>query len=346
MMNSKNKDNRFFTRFKNMLKQFTENNFSTPLKRKIFLTKVGEWLISVIKIIILYGLSFIILYPIIQQLAIAIRAPEDIKDVTVLWIPNKFSLKNFEVSMIILDYWKALRSTFVISVFTTILTLISTALAGYTLARLKFKGSNIIFMLVLFTIIVPQTTIELPLKISLINFLGTGKSMLGKPAILYIFAGLGMGIKSGIFIYLFRQFFRGIPEELEEAAYVDGANPFQVFYKVMLPNARGVMITVGILAFVWQWNDSYFTSVFVTDVNNALQTLTTKMQGISGNIQGAITQAGVWQLFDQDVTKNPLFTSMIVNTAGILTMLPLLVMYLFVQKILFKEGIERTGIVG
>ncbi len=331
---------------KTYINKFYDKHLSTKLKRKIFMVQLMSSLVLIGKYIILFGLAFIIIYPLIQQLVVGIRAPEDINNPLVLWIPNKFSLKNFEITMIILDYWNSLMSTFSISLIVMILQLISTALAGYTLARLKFKGSGLIFALVLITIIVPQTTIELPLKLSLTNFLNTGINLLGNKSTLYLFAGLGMGLKSGIFIYLFRQFFRGIPEELEEAAYVDGANPFQVFYKIMLPNAKGVIIVVSILAFVWQWNDSYFTSVFVTSTNVPLETLTTKMMGVSGNIQSAIMQAGVWQLFDQDVTKNPLFTSMILNTAGMLTMLPLLIFYMLIQKVLFKEGIERTGIVG
>src|SRR5690554_2374724 len=325
-----------------IFKEITNN----PHKRRAIRNKFASGLVHALKLIILYGLSFIILYPIIQQLSIALRAPENLNDPTVLWIPAQFSFRNFEIALILLDYWEALKNSFLIASITTILTLISTSLAGYTLARLKFKGSGIIFALIVFTILVPQSTIELPLKLSMTKFLGTNINLLGKPITLYLLAGFGMGIKSGIFIYLFRQFFRNIPKELEEAAYIDGANPFQVFYKVMLPNATGIIITVGILSFVWQWNDSYFTSIFVTSANNTLQTLTTKITGISGNIQSAIAQAGVWQLFDQDVTKNPLFTSMILNTAGILTMLPLLIFYVLVQNVLFKEGIERTGIVG
>ena len=330
----------------NKFHAFYDRRLSSRLKRKQFVLKMSDLAISFGKYILLFGLSFIIMYPIIQQLAIAVRAPSDINDPTILWIPNQFSLQNIEIAILVLDYWKALSLTFFMSLLVTFLQLFSTALAGYTLARMKFKGSGIIFALVIFTIVVPQTTIELPLKISLINFMNTGVNLLGNPMVLYLFAGLGMGIKSGIFIYLFRQFFRGIPQELEEAAYVDGANPLQVFYKVMLPNARGVIIVVAILAFVWQWNDSYFTSQFVSNANSELQTLMTQMMGIRNSMEAAIIRAGVYSYLDQDVTKNPLFTSMILNTAGVLVMLPLLILYVFIQKILFKEGIERSGIVG
>jgi multiple sugar transport system permease protein len=222
----------------------------------------------------------------------------------------------------------------------TLLQLVSTSLAGYAFARLKFRGSGILFALALFTIVVPQTVISLPLLRNL-----TEMKLVGKPLTLFLMAGLGMGVKSGIFIYLFRQFYRGIPIELEEAASIDGANPFTVFWRIMLPNAKGAIITVALLAFVWQWNDYYFTTLFVSRSNLDYVTLTTQQVSVLYGLQQALTDAGVWGLMGQDITKNPLFTSMILNTSGILVMLPLLVLYFFVQK-MFVQGIERSGIVG
>jgi multiple sugar transport system permease protein len=295
---------------------------------------------DILKYVLIIGLCFVIIYPILLQLAVAFRAPSDVHNTTVLWIPGEFSMKNFEVALIGLNYWKALQNSFVIAAGITILQLVSTSLAGYSFARLKYRGRGLMFGLALFTIIVPQTVISLPLLRTM-----TDLKLVGKPISLFLMAGLGMGIKSGIFIYLFRQFFRGIPMELEEAAFVDGANVFQVFSKVMLPNARGAIITVALLSFVWQWNDYYFTTLFVTRSNPGFATLTTQQVSILFGLQQALTDAGIWSLMGQDITKNPLFSSMILNTSGILVMLPLLIMYFFVQK-LFVEGIERSGIVG
>lgn len=338
--------NRQFDKLKNESKKVYDKRLKTAYKRKMTFELLLEKAAILLKYFLLYGLAFIIIYPLIQQISIALRAPEDINNPLVLWIPETFSLMNFKISVIVLDYFTALKNSLMLSGIVTILQVLTTALAGYAFARLKFKGQNVLFVIVLATIIVAPSTIELPLKLTLMDFLGTGKSLLGTPMVLYLFAATGMGIKSGIFIYLFRQFFRGIPEELEEAAHVDGANPIQVFFKVMLPNARGAMVLAGILTFVWQWNDSYFTANFVSKVNSDFSTLTTKMMSIRNAIQGAIQQAGVWQLFDQDVTQNPLFTSMVLNTSAMLAMIPLLIFYLAVQKILFTEGIERSGLVG
>src|SRR5690606_31795488 len=108
----------------------------------------------------LFGLCFIIIYPILLQIAIALRPPTDINDPAVLWIPNKFSLKNFEVAMIALNYRVSLWNSIWISFGVTLLQLFSTSLAGYAFARLRFKGNGILFGLALFTIIVPQTVIS------------------------------------------------------------------------------------------------------------------------------------------------------------------------------------------
>lgn len=313
---------------------------SNPTRRRIIGQTMFASVICTLKYILIFGLCFIILYPLLLQLAIAFRAPTDVNTATVLWIPEEFSLENFRVSLIALNYWTSLKNSLILALTVTLLQLVSTSLAGYAFAKLKFRGSGILFGIALFTIIVPQTVISLPILFSVKQM-----GMIGKPGTLFLMAGLGMGIKSGIFIYLFRQFYRGIPAELEEAAYVDGANVWQVYTKVMLPSARGAVITVFLLSFVWQWNDFYYTAVFVTRSNPAFNTLATQHVGILYGLQQALADAGIWGLMGQDVTNNPLFSSMILNTSGILIMIPLLVLYFFVQK-LFVEGIERSGIVG
>ena len=317
-----------------------QEDLKTPTRRMVARNKIVGFISNILKYILVIGLCFVILYPLILQLAVAFRAPTDVNNTSILWIPGEFSLKNFEVAMIALRYFDALKNSLILSLGVTLLQLVSTSLAGYAFARLKFKGSGLLFGLALFTIVVPQTVISSPLLRNL-----TELKLVGKPITLFLMAGLGMGVKSGIFIYLFRQFYRGIPIELEEAASIDGANPFTVFWRIMLPNAKGAIITVALLAFVWQWNDYYFTTLFVSRSNLDYVTLTTQQVSVLYGLQQALTDAGVWGLMGQDVTKNPLFTSMILNTSGILVMLPLLVLYFFVQK-MFVQGIERSGIVG
>ena len=174
-----------------------------------------------------------------------------------------------------------------------------------------------------------------------INFAKAG--LLGKKYVLFLMSGLGMGIKSGIFIYLFRQSFKGLPKELEEAAYMDGCNVFQVFGKIMFPCVRSTIITVLLLAFVWQWNDYYYTNLFFINGATDIYTLATQLQTMStgSSLQQALLQANIWQMMGQDVTSNPLFVSMILNTAGILVMLPVLIMYFFYLYIYQYSIIDR-----
>lgn len=292
-----------------------------------------------LRTIILFGLCFVILFPIIQQISMALRAPEDVNNPAVIWIPLNWSLMNLEISVVVLDYWNALLNTFKLSFISMLLQIMSTALAGYAFSRLRFKGSNVLFVLVIITIVTP------PQALSLAQFLYfRDLGLLGKESSIYLMNGLGMGIRSGIFIYIFRQFFRGLPKELEESAQLDGASVFRTFWNVMLPNARGALVTVALFAFVWQWNDAYYVAIFDVSTEQ-FPLLTMQLINAAEGMYQALFYTGGLDLIGQSVWENPLFLALISNVSALLMMLPLLIMYLFVQK-QFVESIERTGIVG
>jgi len=295
--------------------------------------------LSVLRTLLLGGLCFVILYPVIQQLLLAFRAPMDANDPSVVWIPKNWSVQNFTIAALVLDYWDALLNTLKLSAISMILQIASTALAGYAFSRLKFKGSEVLFIFVIITIVIP------PQALSLAQYLYfRDLSLIGKELSIYVMSGLGQGIRSGIFIYIFRSFFKGLPKELEEAAQIDGASVFRIFWNVMLPNARGAIVTVGLFAFVWQWNDVYFAKIF--EISTAtFPILTMRLVNAAENIYAALFYTGGLSLIGQDVWSNPMFLATISNVSALLMMLPLLIMYLFVQK-QFVESIERTGIVG
>jgi len=294
---------------------------------------------SFLRYVFLLGLCFVILFPTIQQIFMALRAPEDVNNPAVIWIPEIWSLKNVRIAAMVLDYRHALFNTFKVSFFSMFLQIFSTALAGYAFSRLRFKGSNILFILVILTIVMP------PQALSLAQYLYFRElKLIGKEMSIYLLNGLGMGIRSGIFIYIFRQFFRGLPKELEESAMIDGAGVFRTFWSVMLPNARGAIVTVGLFAFVWQWNDAYYVKIFEVSTQS-FPLLTMRLINAAERMYTALFYTGALNLIGQSVWENPLFLSLITNVSALLMMLPLLIMYLFVQKS-FVESIERTGIVG
>jgi multiple sugar transport system permease protein len=132
-----------------------------------------------------------------------------------------------------------------------------------------------------------------------------------------------------LFIFIYRQFFKGLPNEIEEAAFIDGAGAFRTFFKVMLPNAKSSIIIVLLFAFVWQYNDTFFAGV-----------------PMSGQGLLAMRIDGLQSLLSQvQFIKDPNQIALIINSGVVLVIVPLIVLYLFMQRY-FMEGIERSGIVG
>jgi len=338
-----------------MQRSITEKKFFTIKKEKIEkkerhaiipFEKLKSMTWSMVRAVLIIGLSFVILYPIILKVSIAFKHKSDIYDPTVMYIPRNLTLENFKYVMETMNYFKVVWNSFVLSGSTMLLTTISCALVGYGFARFKFRGSNLLFALVILTILVPPQTIMVPTYLQYRNFDvfgliglfngGEGIKLIGSYWPFIISSITGMGLKAGLFIFIFRQFFKGIPREIEEAALVDGAGVFKIFFNIMLPNAIPAMITVMLFSFVWQWNDTYFTTMFLesasvisSQVQIAGATLASKLTAASGST-GQI---------------DPFYLSMLVNTSVLLAITPLIVLYMFVQRH-FVESVERTGIVG
>ena len=333
-----------------MMTSELQPTISTATKRKVRTKKFFIIAGSVLRAFILIGLCFVILLPIIEKLSAALRHPTDITNSQVVFIPATFSIINFKVAAQMLDYSRSLLNTTILSTVTMIIQIVATAIAGYAFARLKFKGSNVLFIIVLCTLVVPNEALDRSRSWFLMEHPFLGINLIGNIFSMYILAAFGQGIRSAIFIYLFRQFFRGIPKELEESAEVDGAGVFRTFWSVMLPNARGAIVTVGLFAFVWQWNDCYFGQLLGYSTGNmpllAVQ-LSTGSEGLRVLINTwAMAGDPLLESFaNSGVSTTPEFIALIANTAALLIMAPLLIGYFFVQR-LFVESIERTGITG
>jgi multiple sugar transport system permease protein len=195
-----------------------------------------------------------------------------------------------------------------------------------------------LFALVIFTIIIPPQLINLPQYLFFLNFdiLGIFRALLGgtlnfnnsiMPIVLP--AVFGQGLKTGLFIYIFRQFYRGMPIELEEAGYLDGCGTVRTYFRIMLPNAAPAFITVGLLSFVWHWTDVFNQAQFLTQN----PTLSMRLVGIVG----LITRSS-------QVTDISYVTP--AKYAGVaLVILPLIIVYLVGQRF-FVQSVERSGIVG
>lgn len=330
--------------------QATKEEFKDPTLNKIRTKKLFTFTGVFVRTFILVGLCFVILLPILQKFSFALRHPMDITNPQVVWIPEEISTINIQIAAQLLNYSVTLINTSILSVISMFIQIIATAIAGYSFARLKFKGNSLIFYIVIFTLVVPNETLHVSRVQFLTNTPFFGINLIGSVFSMYILAAFGQGIRSAIFIYLFRQFFKNVPVELEESAQVDGAGVIRTFWSVMLPNARGAIVTVGLFAFVWQWNDYYFANLL--KFGNSFPLLSTALGGGTERLDTVMSTwvaSGRYEFFnsitDNSVAKDPLFFGLIANTGALLMMLPLLIGYFFVQK-LFVESIERTGITG
>lgn len=293
-----------------------------------------------LRILLFLGLIYILLRPVLFMLSTALKSKEDLIDPTVVWIPKHITLDNFLLSFKSLSFLNSFKNSILTAVLPAIFHVISCSMIGYGLARFKFKEREIIFALIIFTLMVPPQVILIPLYAFYQSFdiLGLIKLLRGEPLNLLntyypiiLPTILGGGLRSGLFIYIFRQFFRGISKELEEAAYIDGCSPFQTYFRIFIPNSIPAITTVFLFSLVWHWNDAFGPSVYIGDFNK--YTLSMNL----ANLKAIIT--GGTQIWDPLLILPPQYAG------AVLVILPMLILYLFTQR-LFVESVERTGIVG
>ncbi len=314
------------------------------LRRKEAMEKV--WPIA--RFCILFGLCFIILYPLIYMVSCAFRTQEDMSDPTVMWIPRHLTLKIISQTATAMSFWTTLKTTLLLNIGCSLVQVVTCALTGYGFARFKFKGKNLLFGIVIMMILVPSQIIAIPQYMEFRYFLGlqpiienlfgssagSAFNLIDTPWTMYLPALTANGIRAGLMIFIFRQFFRGLPKELEDAAYLDGCGAFKTFVTIMVPNASSSFLTVFLFSVVWYWNDYYVSSTFFTQNS----TIALMLKNLS-------TQLSI-TLFNSATVQVSAREQIIWMEAGcLLAVTPLLVMYAFLQKH-FTEGIERSGLVG
>lgn len=303
--------------------KYNINKFGLFTARKV----AASMLWKIFRFALLFGLGFILLYPVMFMLSNSFKPVIENYDPSIIWIPKSFTLQNFIEAIKVMDFLKALYNTLTVNIVTSFIQVASCMAVGYGFARFKFKGRGLVFAMVIFTIIVPPQTMAISLYNNYVNF-----NLINSNLVFYLPALLGTGLKSGLFIFVFRQFFKGLPKELDDAATVDGCGVFKTFYRIMLPNAPTVILTTLLFSIVWQWSDFFGPGMFLDKPTIAtalynFQTNLSELPGMDNNI---------W---------DPFFISTRIQAACLLSVAPLLVLYIITQKY-FVESIERTGIVG
>ena len=348
---------------KNRIHVDYEGKLSTKERLLKKLKASNTWVkacVNIFKFILMLGVSYVILFPFFSKVAGSFMSPTDVADATVSLIPRAFTLDQYKYIIQDNGYFVhmnaegaqlgAFFNTLLLSVICALIQTMVACLVGYGLAKFKFKGNNLVMVVVVITMIIPHSALELSMLRHFTSFdlghvmatettgiLSTivgGKIELTNTYWPFVVLSLGgIAFKNGLYIYLLRQFFKGVPDELEESAYVDGSGTFRTFVQIILPLSVPMMITVFLFSFSWQWTDQFYSGIFFMGATRpwVMPDITvppTSLQILYGNHP-------VWTLY-QNILQ---------STAGILIIAPLVVMYLFCQKYLV-QGIERSGLVG
>ncbi len=311
------------------------NGYREKLNSEKILKNIYRLLIVLLRLILIVGISYIILFPVLSKISTAFMTRNDLFDRTVFWIPKNFTLENFQLAIAHMNYYASFSKTLLLALSVASMQLISSTVVGYGFARYDFPAKKICFALVLFTLIVPPNMIMIPyyMNFRFFNLLGLipgqGINLLGSYWPYVLTSLTGTGLRNGLFIFVMRQFFKGMPRNLEDAAYVDGAGYLKTFYKIMLPGAIPAVVIVFLFAFVWQWNDIYFVRIFLG--TSEVNVLSIALRDLPGEL-------GYW------IEHSP-YLSLIINAGTLLVIAPLILVYIVMQRY-FVESIERTGIVG
>lgn len=310
-----------------------------PDQRKSLGNDIKNIALAILKAAILIGVSYVILSPVIGMLVNSFSSNTDAVDPMVFVLPKNPTLERYSLAALRLNYLPVMARDLLYTLSLTLLQLLICSMVGYGFARFDFPLKKLLFGCVVVMIIIPSHTIMLPLYLSFREFnplglvsLITGGTinLMGTPIPMYIMTLLGCGVRSGLYIYIFNQFFRGLPKEIEEAALVDGAGVWYTYFRIMLRNAMPSVITVAVFSIVWQFNDTFYAKLFLISEDIVISKKIANLQGVIAN---------------QDKILSVTLQELYLDAGIILVLLPIVLVYIFLQKY-FIEGVERSGIVG
>lgn len=297
--------------------------------------------VGLVSFLLLFSLSYVVLFPFLAKLSSALMSQSDLYDSMVALVPRHPTLDNFASFIREEDFGQALFNTALYALLTGVCTVISATMVGYGLARYQFRSVNLWFVLLVITMLIPNLTVMVPLY-STFRFFDIG-NFFGLPGLFELIGGQPLrltesvapavilsitclGFRGGIHAILMRQYFKGVPMELSEAAYVDGAGHFRTFFSIILPMAKAMMVVVFVLSFAWQWTDTYYADILYSG------------QPLLSN--------KIMLLMSTSSDSSEQYLSIVrANAAALLMLAPLIVLYLVFQRKIV-EGIERAGLVG
>ncbi len=316
---------------------------ATLLRRRRASRRARGAVASVCRYLFLLAVAYVLIYPLFFMLSTSVKAPSQFNDPSVTWLPREFTFGGFQLAFTCLNYVKSVLSTLKYEIVSALLEIASCAIVAYGLARYRFRGKKVLMVLLILTILVPEQMTIVPkvVNFSRLDFLGifsllnrvTGvdlrANLLNTGFCFWLPSLFGVGLRSGIIIYIYIQFFKGMPKELEEAAWIDGATPLKTFLRIVIPSSTVVIFTVTIFSVIWHYNDYYLAVMYINRDFPLAVALT--------QIRDTLTTLGYWSF---DGVSNA------ATMAGcVLFVSPMLILYVLLQR-KFIQSIDKIGITG
>jgi len=285
---------------------------------------------SVFRFVLIFGLCFTVLYPFLIKILAAFMSPDDLLDSTVKLIPKSWSGYYWEFAWEHLDILKSGFLSLRLALISAVIQVIVSTMAGYGLARFQFKGRTVVFVIVMVMLLVPAQVYSISQYLGF-RYFGIGDSvvnLLDTEIPFYMLAFGGLSVKEGLYVYLMREFFKGLPRDLENAAYVDGSSIFRTFVSIVLPVAKGMMITIFMFSFCWQWMDTELSSMYFTSKT------TLAMRPVVGSYM---------VIKGQVASTDPFGTAIARAAATMIIIIPVVLLATVCQKFLVRS-ISQSGL--
>ena len=308
----------------------------------ILKAKAKKFVVSLVRALLLFGLCFMIIQPMLTRFSMSLMTEPDLYDSTIILLPRHVTLENYKIVADLTDLPISMINTLWIAVVISVCQVVAATLVAYGFARFEFPLKKFWFACVVLLIIIPPQTIQTALYVTFANFdifgilkATTGSAVNLRSSLLpYVMMSLTcMGLKNGLFIYMLRQYFRSVPESLEEAAYVDGCGTMHTFVKIMLPDALPTIASCFLFSFVWQWTDLFYTRNFLTGYNMYSVRLSTMASRMG-------------RYFSKDATQSVIVPNgrqlQLISIAVLICCIPLIILYCFTQRT-FVESLAMTG---
>ena len=256
--------------------------------------------------------SSLMLLPFLWMVSTSLKLPREIFTFPPTWIPSEFAWSNYTKALTAMPFGRFYLNSLAVAIAVTLLTILTSALAAFAFARLRFRGRDTLFLIYLATLMIPFTVLLIPnfILIRQFNWYDSYQALILPPAF------------SAFATFLLRQYFRGIPQELDDAARMDGASSFRIWWQIIMPNSAPVIAALAIFVFLGNWNE--FLWPLVVTNSPEMRTIPVGLSAFQGQFNVR------WELL---------------MAAAVVAMLPIIVVYLFAQQ-WFIKGITITGMGG